>query len=166
MKFKASHARHHTEHVVVDSEHLDSVSGVHASEVKSGVVNTGHVTCARGLVLLGLKREGVHVDTSGLASLGGHTLVMLVGLDKLEVLGHTGGETLVTVELELGRVVGGDVSANIRAVLFLNPDDFLAGWLKLSLILEEAVSSPVNWSCSMRYSWETWAKRRRSSVSR
>ena len=141
MKFKASHARHHTEHVVVDSEHLDSVSGVHASEVKMALSIRDMLHVPEGLVLLGLKREGVHVDTSGLASLGGHTLVMLVGLDKLEVLGHTGGETLVTVELELGRVVGGDVSANIRAVLF-NPDDFRM--VKASLIWRSAASSPVN----------------------
>jgi len=54
-------------------------------------------------------------------------------------------------------------------LIFTHPLLFNSLFLKLSLILlevDEVLSSPVNWSCSMRYSCETWANLRRSSVSR
>ena len=51
---------------------------------------------------------------------------MLVGLDQLEILGHTGGETLVTVELEFGGVVGGDIFTNGSTISFLNTNQLLA----------------------------------------
>ena len=59
-------------------------------------------------MFFGLKGEGVHIDTNsgGGITVNGHAFVMLVGLDQLEILGHTGGETLVTVELEFGGFEG------------------------------------------------------------
>jgi hypothetical protein len=124
---KTTHTRHHTENVVVHGVYFDGVVGVYAREVKSGVVNTGHVAGTRGLMFFGFEGEGVNVDATGLTVHSGDTFVMLEGLYKLEVLGYTGGETFVTVELEFGGVVGGNVGTDISTVFFLNPDDFLAG---------------------------------------
>lgn len=98
--------------------------------MKGGVVNAGHVTCAGWLVFFGLKAEGVDVDAS-LGDVG----VVLVRLDKVEVLAEAFGETVVSVELEFrgvcavdtGRigvveqVMGGDVFIGLD-----NPDKFFA----------------------------------------
>ena len=50
-----------------------------------------------------------------------------------------------------------------------NPDELLDGVVEVELDLvgeEPTDSSPVNWSCSIRYSWGFWAMRLRSSVSK
>jgi hypothetical protein len=81
-------------------------------------------------VFFGLKTEGVDVDTS-LGDIG----VVLVRLDKVEVLAEAFGETVVSVELEfrgfgavdtirigvVEQVTGGEVSIRLD-----NPDKFFA----------------------------------------
>jgi hypothetical protein len=60
---KTTHTRHHAEHVVVGGIDIHSGCGsganriVRNSEEKCGVINTGQVACARGLVLLRLESE-------------------------------------------------------------------------------------------------------------
>jgi hypothetical protein len=71
--------------------------GVGKNKLKDGVVNAGEVAATRGLVLLGAKGEGVHVDTS----IGG-TGVGLVGLDLVEVGTLTLREAVLAVKLKLG----------------------------------------------------------------
>jgi len=69
------------------------------------IVNAGEVAAARGLVLLRLEREGVHVDAHG-----GDVGVVLVRLDFVEVTTFTDLETIVTVQLQEGsddRVLAG-----------------------------------------------------------
>ena len=97
------YAGHDTEHVVVNSvhAHLSGQCSTHCvvgeSEDECSIVDTREVACARGLVLLGLEREGVHVDTHGR-----DVCVVLVRLDQVEVLALALRETVVAVELHLG----------------------------------------------------------------
>jgi hypothetical protein len=67
------------------------------------VVDAGEVAGAGGLVLLGLEREGVRVDTG----VGG-TSVVLEGLDLVEVLTLLLLETVLAVKNELERVERAD----------------------------------------------------------
>ena len=124
---KTTHTTHDAEHIVVGGEHLDGIGRSETTvEFKGGGVNARHVAGARWLVLLGLEGEGVHIDGVG----GGHTLVMLVGLDELEVHGLTHGHTLVAVEgdLSLGVTAGvGTVSSD------LNPHNLLHGMVEVHL---------------------------------
>jgi hypothetical protein len=98
---KTTHTRHHAEHVVVGSIHVDRGGGVGAHSVvghreeESGVVDTGQVAGAAGLVLLRLESKGVDVDTDG-----GDVGVVLVRLDLVEVATLANLEAIVTVELE------------------------------------------------------------------
>ena len=110
-KTQTTHTRHHTEHVVVGGIHADrggrggTNSVVRHSEDERGVINTGQVASTRGLVLLGLEGERVHVDTNG-----GDVGVVLVRLHLVEVATLTDLETVVAVELEEGshgRVLAG-----------------------------------------------------------
>jgi hypothetical protein len=82
-------------------------------------------------MFFGFEGEGVNVDTTGLTVHSGDTFVMLEGLYKLEVLGYTGGETFVTVELEFGGVVGCNVGSDVSTVFLFNPDDFLTGVVEI-----------------------------------
>lgn len=91
-------------HVVINRVHAD-LDGAVASDGSGGqgqvqgrVINTGHVAGAGGLVLLGLQREGVHVD-----ALLRHILVVLVGLDQVEVTAVALGEPVVAVQLQLSQ---------------------------------------------------------------
>ena len=93
------------EDVVVSREH------VHGGRVVEGVVttcnlrviNAREVASAGRLMLLGLEREGVRVDTGvGAAS------VVVVGLHLVEVLTLLLLETVLTVEDELEGVEGTD----------------------------------------------------------
>ena len=80
------HARHYAENVVVNSVDTNLGSGStgdgtgRKDKLKDGVVNSGEVAGTRGLVLLGAKTEGVHVDT-GIRGTG----VVLERLDGVEV---------------------------------------------------------------------------------
>ena len=93
------------EDVVVGREH------VHVGRVTSGVldnldlrvVDAGEVAGTGGLVLLGLEREGVRVDTGR-----GVTGVVVVGLHLVEVLTLLLLETVLAVEDELEGVKGAD----------------------------------------------------------
>jgi hypothetical protein len=61
------------------------------------------------LVLLGLECEGVHVDTDS------HVGVMLIRLHLIEVFSITLAESIVGIELELGRLDGVDATVQGRA---------------------------------------------------
>lgn len=84
---QTTHTRHDSEDVVVHGidAHLARAaagnSGGGQGQLQGSIVNTREVASARGLVLLGAQGEGVHVDTAA-----GHVLVVLVGLDQVEVL--------------------------------------------------------------------------------
>jgi hypothetical protein len=150
---KSTHTAHHTENVVIYSEYLDGVVSVYTLEVEGSVVNAGHVAGAGWLMFFGLEGEGIHVNLTGGAggghglsggstrgiynggAHGGYALVMLVGLHKLEILGHTLGETFMTVELELGGVIGRYVSTYSGGVVLLNPYEFLHGVVEVKLNL-------------------------------
>jgi hypothetical protein len=85
-------------------------------------------------VLLGAQGEGVHVDTD----VGGNILVVLEGLDQVEVSTIALSKAVVAVELELG---GGDgVDATVREVDPVAvaigddaPDQLLARMVKVEL---------------------------------
>tara|TARA_Y100000385_G_scaffold242196_1_gene259026 strand:+ start:1384 stop:1785 length:402 start_codon:yes stop_codon:yes gene_type:complete len=67
-------------------------------EVQGHVVETGEVAGTGRLVGLGVQSEGVAVDV-----LVGHAGVVLEGLHQAEVRRVALGETVVAVELQLGR---------------------------------------------------------------
>ena len=98
---KTTHTRHHAEHVVVGGIHIDRGGRGRANRIvrnreeKCGVINTGQVACARGLVLLRLESERVDVDTDG-RDVG----VVLVRLDLVEVATFADLESVVAVELD------------------------------------------------------------------
>jgi hypothetical protein len=98
---ESAHSRHHAEHIVVRREHIHAGRRGRANRVvgrrdeERGVVDTGQVAGAAGLVLLGLEREGVHVDAHR-----GDVRVVLVGLHLVEIAALTHLEAVVAVELE------------------------------------------------------------------
>jgi hypothetical protein len=98
---KTTHTRHHAENVVVGRIHVDRGGRGSADRVvghreeERGVINTGQVARAAGLVLLRLEGEGVHVDADG-----GDVGVVLVGLDLVEIAALTNLEAVVAVELD------------------------------------------------------------------
>ena len=79
---KTTHAAHDAEHVVVDGVHADLRAKNRADRVvgerqdERRIVNAREVARAAGLVLLGLERERVDVDTNR-----GDVRVVLVRLD-------------------------------------------------------------------------------------
>ena len=77
----------HTEDVVVDREHVEVGSGIVTGGGGDGnlrVIDTGEVAGTGRLVLLGLEREGVRVDTrvggAGVVEVGLHLVEVLTGL--------------------------------------------------------------------------------------
>ena len=99
---KTTHARHDAENVVIGGVNTDlGITGDRSGgegELKGSVIDTRHITGSRWLMLFGFKPERVNVNTS-LGDVG----VVLVRLDKIEVSAHALRETVVTIELELGR---------------------------------------------------------------
>ncbi len=101
---KAAHTRHNAEHVVVRGEdvHGGAVHGTNGvvgnHEEERRVINARQVARARGLVLLGLESEGVHVDTNS-----GDVGVVLEGLHLVEIATLAHLEAIVAVELEESR---------------------------------------------------------------
>ena len=92
---EATHTRLDAEDVVVGREHVHrgrAVEGV-GSDRNLRVVDAREVAGTSGLVLLGLEREGVRVDTS----VGGASVVV-EGLDLVEVLALLLLETVLAVE--------------------------------------------------------------------
>jgi hypothetical protein len=98
---KATHTAHDAQHVVVGRIHTHRRAGVGANRVvghrqqQSGVIDTGQVAGAAGLVLLRLESEGVHVDTHRR-----HVGVVLEGLHLVEVAALAHLEPVVAVELQ------------------------------------------------------------------
>jgi len=91
------------EDVVVSGEHVHGgrvIGGAH-SDSNLRVINAGEVASAGRLVLLGLEREGVRVDTG----VGGASVV-LEGLDLVEVLALLLLETVLAVKHKLEGVEG------------------------------------------------------------
>ena len=93
------------EDVVVDREHVHGGGRGTAGDGDSDlrVIDPGEVAGTGGLMLLGLEREGVRVDT-GVGAAG----VVVVGLHLVEVLTRLFLETVLAVEDELEGVEGTD----------------------------------------------------------
>ena len=100
---KSAHTTHNSQHVIVRriDPHLGRLAAAHRvvgqSQHQRGVVNTGHVAAAAGLVVLGVQGERVHVDAHR-----GDVGVVLEGLHQVEVLALTLRETVMAVQLHLG----------------------------------------------------------------
>ena len=98
---ESAHTRLDAEDVVVGREHVEvgRVARISGGDGNLRVVDAGEVAGAGGLVLLGLEREGVSVNTGE-----GATGVVLEGLDLVEILGTLLLEAVLAVEnkLELG----------------------------------------------------------------
>ena len=98
-----THSAHDSEHIVVRGVDTDLGSsqttdgGGRHNQLECGGIDSGHVARATGLVLLRAQGEGVHVDTSV-----GATGVVLVWLHQVEVGSLTLGESVLSIELELG----------------------------------------------------------------
>ena len=75
-------------------------------KIENGVINSGEVTGATGLVLFGFEGEGVYVRDTSCLVIG--TTVMLVSLDFSEVFAISAFEAVVTVKLKES-IFGGDV---------------------------------------------------------
>jgi len=104
---KATHTRLDAEDVVVSGEHVHGdrvVGGSRGDNLDLRVVDPGEVASAGRLVLLGLERERVRVDT-GVRGAG----VVVVGLHLVKVLALLLLETVLTVEDELEGGEGTDV---------------------------------------------------------
>tara|TARA_R110002153_G_scaffold197363_2_gene350968 strand:- start:7019 stop:8449 length:1431 start_codon:yes stop_codon:yes gene_type:complete len=96
---EASHTRLDAEDVVVDREHVERGHGgvtLRGNDGHLRVIDAREVACAGRLVLFGLERERVRVDTGH-----GGTGVMVVGLHLVEVLTGLLLETVLAVEHEL-----------------------------------------------------------------
>tara|TARA_B110000977_G_scaffold172183_1_gene224389 strand:- start:169 stop:543 length:375 start_codon:yes stop_codon:yes gene_type:complete len=80
-------------------------------KIENGVINSGEVTGATGLVLFGFEGERVNVGDGFdvTVSLVLSTTVVLVSLDFSEVFAFSAFEAVVTVKLKES-IFGGDVS--------------------------------------------------------
>jgi len=102
---KTAHARHDAEHVVVERIDANLRRAVTRDrverdrELERRLVDTGEVTRAGRLVLLGAESERVDVDTRGRRA-----AVVLVRLNLVEVRALTLREAILAVELELGNL--------------------------------------------------------------
>ena len=98
---EATHARHHAEHVVVRRVDVDRRGRRRANRVvgdrqqERRVINARQVARARRLVLLGLERKRVHVDSNR-----GNVRVVLVRLHLVEIAALANLEPVVAVELQ------------------------------------------------------------------
>lgn len=96
-----THSAYDAEHIVVCRVHAHSraLAGTNSLvgdiELESGVINTGQIASAAGLVLLRVKSKGVHVHTNS-RDIG----VVLVRLYFIEVAALTHLEAIMAVELE------------------------------------------------------------------
>jgi hypothetical protein len=101
---KSTHTAHDAQHVVVGGiyAHRGGRGGANSvvahRQEQRGVINTGQVAGAAGLVLLGLESERVHVDTNS-----GDVGVVLVGLHLVEVATLAHREAVVAVQLDQSR---------------------------------------------------------------
>ena len=97
---EASHARHDAEDIVVDSKEPE-VTGLCAVKVEVSVVDSGEVASTRRLVLFWVQSEGIDIGWIFIITAG----VVLVWLDKAEVILITLGKAVVAIELDLGFTV-------------------------------------------------------------
>lgn len=79
----------------------EDTRGIEEADVQLGVIDTGKVSSARGLVLLGVESKGVHVNTIS-RGVG----VVLIGLDVVEVVTFTDIESVMTVKLDQSGAYG------------------------------------------------------------
>ena len=108
---QSPHAAHDTQNIVVGGIHTHSGAGCSAHGIirhrqqDGGVINTGQVASAAGLVLLGLQSKAIDVDTHSR-----HVGVVLEGLHLVEVASLAALEPVVAVQLQQsihGGVVAG-----------------------------------------------------------
>ena len=98
-----THTGHNSQHVIVGgiNTHLGSLGALNSCvgehKLKGGVVNTGEVARAGGLMLFRAESKGVHVNT--FIRVAG---VALVRLNPREVGSFTLREAVLSVELQLG----------------------------------------------------------------
>jgi len=102
---EATHTGLDTEDVVVHGEHVHGSGAVGSllGNMNLGVVDAGEVAGTGGLMLLGLQRERVRVDTGH-----GAAGVVVEGLHLVEVLTLLRLEAILTVEDELELIEGTD----------------------------------------------------------
>ncbi len=99
---KTSHTTHDTKDIVVGGVDTDLSGSITSNSIggkyqlKGSIVNSGHVTCTRWLVLLRAKRERINVN-SGIRV----ACVVLVWLNKVEVGTFTLTEAILSVKLKL-----------------------------------------------------------------
>lgn len=104
---QTTHTGHHAQHVVVHGihAHLGRTTRAHCvdghRQLEGRLVDTGEVAGAAGLVLLGLQREGIHVDTHRRRA-----SVVLVRLHTVEVATLALREAVLAVQLQLGNLHG------------------------------------------------------------
>jgi hypothetical protein len=179
---QATHARHDAEDIVVVCIHeqcacfvgseCDTVKQAgQEGHVEGGIVDTRHVAAAGWLVLLWLQGKAVHVN-----SVVWNVSVVLVWLNQIEVTGIALGKAIMSIQLQLSgnHGVSSSVSSIARSstgnssgcevgplVLGLsnlqsrNPNQLLDWVIVVQSIFSLGpvrVSSPVNWTCSIKYS--------------
>ena len=119
---EAAHTRLDAEDIVVGREHVEvgRVARISGGDGNLRVVDAGEVAGAGGLVLLGLEREGVSVNTGE-----GAAGVVLEGLDLVEILGTLLLEAVLAVEnkLELGHGTLSLLSPGLTAVVATGGDN-------------------------------------------
>jgi len=113
---ETTHTRLDAEDVVVGREHVEVGRGTRGrgGDGNLRVVDAGEVAGAGGLVLLGLEREGVSVNTGE-----GAAGVVLEGLDLVEILAVLRLEAVLAVEnkLELGHRTLGLLGPGLAVVV-------------------------------------------------
>ena len=171
----ATHARHDAKNVVVDSIDVEVIHGkvirldvvIHV-DVEDSSVNAGHVKSAGRLVLLGLEREGINIDTG----IGRNIFVVLEGLNGIEIKAIALSETVVAIENKFGisngveaisssrwgefgsKSSGSDISRDevgigsvIHPILVIatsfgdNPDKFFTGMVEVEFRLDVSVAN-------------------------
>ena len=96
---EATHATHYAKDIVVCcvNSYLSSICIANRvagkDKLKGSIIDSTHIACATGLVLLRLKAEGVDVNTSRR-----YVGVMLVWLYQVKVASVTLGEAVVAVK--------------------------------------------------------------------
>ena len=132
MDFEIQHKRicaftHNSEDVIVNCVNADNTaiaengfSGVGSLNIELREVDTREVTAATGLMFLGVKGEGIKIDTIS-RSAG----VVLVRLYVVEVITISYGESILTIELDVSRFEPVNTSVKVKTVVegLLNMDE-------------------------------------------
>ncbi len=109
---QTTHTTHNTQNIVIDCIADCSVANSgnfttrifrqiprNTSQEQSGIINTGHIACAVGLVFVWAKGEGVFHDTNIFRG----TSVAEKRVNQIEVITITSGETIIAVQLQFDR---------------------------------------------------------------